>query len=299
MRGKLYVRLIGALLLSPAVLVSSMTAFAASERVLLNSTFDDSDSQWAVSASEPAELDGSVKDGTYQVKIINNGGKEDGGVSRWDCQLIARNLKIEAGCLYALHAEVTSDAAGEIYTVIGNAAGDKEIWHNGYGEANESYGAGWNCVTIGEGQKLIFECTFTSLTDMDNAQWAWQFGGAGDYQEKDCFPDGTTLTFDNLSLICKTPKTDDETDDTENAGVSEENVDWNTFGDVNLDDAITVSDAIIISRIATEDITLDLNNEAKSKADLNQDGVVNGTDMTFLLRHIAKESVPEETQENE
>lgn len=64
-------------------------------------------------------------------------------------------------------------------------------------------------------------------------------------------------------------------------------------GDINNDNQITVSDAILISRISVSDITLDISDSAGT-ADVNFDGVVNGMDVTRVLQYVAKFITAEE-----
>lgn len=189
----------------PAV---SLTAFAGEE--LGNNTFENQLVRpWQLMENGAAMLKGSIVDGAYQVQIVNPGGAARGGESRWDAQFRHRQLILEEGHEYHVQAEVTADHDGEIYTKIGdtNAPYD-EIWHNGYA-LNEGGSDEWKCMPVKAGETLKIDSTFISGKDCFYAEWAWQFGGAGETQETDCFPGGTTLTFDNLYL---TDLTDDQTD---------------------------------------------------------------------------------------
>lgn len=62
-------------------------------------------------------------------------------------------------------------------------------------------------------------------------------------------------------------------------------------GDVNADGNVTVSDAILVARMAVEDITVNVS--APEQADVNCDGVVNGEDVTKILRTVAKFTEPQ------
>lgn len=59
-------------------------------------------------------------------------------------------------------------------------------------------------------------------------------------------------------------------------------------GDVNCDNAVDVSDAVIAARFAAEDSTVILTAQGKQNADLNADGNITGDDVILILRKIAK-----------
>ncbi len=187
----------------------SMTAFAGEQ--LGENTFDDGNGlPWHICESGPGKLKFDISGGTYNIQIVNPGGKAEGGESRWDCQFRHRKLKVVVGHTYTVKAEVTSDQDGEIYTKIGDAGSPySEMWHNGYGGAQA--GQGWQCMPIKAGETLKIDSQFTATADTFNSgsngevcEWAWQFGGAGENQNKDCFPAGTNLKFDNLYFIDET-----------------------------------------------------------------------------------------------
>ena len=61
-----------------------------------------------------------------------------------------------------------------------------------------------------------------------------------------------------------------------------------TLGDVNGDGDITVSDAVLVARIAAEDSSLTtISQAALNAADVNQDGMTDQGDLTNMLRYIA------------
>ncbi len=159
---------------------------------------------WHTCVTPPAKLDFNIKGGTYNITIVERGGEAVGGESRWDCQFRHRKLEFHSGNSYTVKATVTADAAGEIYTKIGDLSGDTEIWHNGYGESDNEFGMNWNCVKVSPNEPLTYDSTFTCKTDLDVAEWAWHFGGAGKYQDTPCFENGTKLTFDDMSCYNNT-----------------------------------------------------------------------------------------------
>jgi endoglucanase len=185
-----------------------MTASAAGGQMLGQTNFDDGVGlPWHTCETQPAKVKFDISGGTYNVEIVNNGGVDDGGADRWDCQLRHRKLKFFSGNKYHVHAEVTSDHDGEIFAKISDLSGGTDIWHNAMGGTSEaSYtgvegiGQSWDCLPVKKGETLIIDAEFTCDQDLDVAEWAFHFGGAGQYQKTDCFPDGTKLTFDNMSL---------------------------------------------------------------------------------------------------
>ena len=164
-------------------------------------TFDQGVSMpWHIICSVPAEQSFQVKDGAFEVRIVNPGGKNRGGDSRWDLAFAHNRLHIEAGHHYKLHWEVEASDEGELSTYIRNESDPNQegVWQNNA----ESWSQGWNNVKISKG-KNSFDSEFTALRDIEVATWRFDYGGAGPYQSVDCFPEGTTLSFDNLSLECK------------------------------------------------------------------------------------------------
>ena len=185
----------------------SMTAFATGE-MLGQTNFDDGVGlPWHTCETQPAKLTFDISGGTYNVKIVNQGGKAQGGADRWDCQLRHRKLEIHSGNKYHVHAEITADADGEIFAKISDLSGGTDIWHNAMGatseasyEAKEGIDQSWDLLPVKKGTPLIIDAEFTASQDLEVAEWAFHFGGAGQYQKQDCFPVGTTLSFDNMSL---------------------------------------------------------------------------------------------------
>ena len=60
------------------------------------------------------------------------------------------------------------------------------------------------------------------------------------------------------------------------------------FGDVNLDSAIDVSDAVLLARFCAEDSEAVITAQGKQNADLDYDGSITGEDVIAILRKIAK-----------
>ncbi|MCR5742115.1 MAG: glycoside hydrolase family 9 protein [Lachnospiraceae bacterium] len=153
---------------------------------------------WHIVESEPAEMEFELKDGRYYITIVNPGGASKGGEDRWDCQFRHRGLKIVAGHQYHVHYEITASNSGKYYTKIGNLDGTVEIWHNmsnGY-----DLDSTWDPIQISANQTKVVDLTFTAASGMEVAEWAFHLGGDGQYTPGGCFPAGTEIYFDNMSL---------------------------------------------------------------------------------------------------
>jgi len=155
---------------------------------------------WHIVESAPGEMDFSIDNGVYSMTIINPGGASQGGEDRWDCQFRHRGLKIVSGHQYKVHYEITPSNSGKYYTKIGNLDGDVEIWHN-MSTNDGDFGANWDPIQIGANETKKVDLTFTASKSLDVAEWAFHLGGDGQYTPGGCFPAGTVIKFDNMSLI--------------------------------------------------------------------------------------------------
>lgn len=155
---------------------------------------------WHICESDPAKMDFKIDKGVYKITVENPGGASNGGEDRWDCQFRHRGLKIVAGHQYKVNYEITASKSGKFYTKIGNLDGDVEIWHNM--STNESdFGSNWDPMPINANETKKVELTFTASQSLDVAEWAFHLGGDGKYTPGGCFPAGTVITFDNMSLV--------------------------------------------------------------------------------------------------
>ncbi len=196
---------------SVAVLPGMMFSASAAGEMLGMTNFEDGIGlPWHTCVTQPANLKFEIANGVYRVEIVENGGTDVGGASRWDAQFRHRKLEIYSGNSYTVKAEITASQSGEIYTKIGDLSGSTEIWHNGMGDNQgrwpNDFNQTWNCIPMTANQTLKLDSTFTASQTLEVAEWAFHFGGAGEHQATDCFPNGTVLTFDNMSL---TNNTDD------------------------------------------------------------------------------------------
>ena len=155
---------------------------------------------WHICESDPGKMDFEIDNGVYSITIVNPGGASNGGEDRWDCQFRHRGLKIVSGHQYKVSYEITASNSGKYYTKIGNLDGDVEIWHNM--STNEGdFGNNWDPMPINANETKKVELTFTASQSLDVAEWAFHLGGDGQYTPGGCFPEGTVITFDNMSLV--------------------------------------------------------------------------------------------------
>ncbi len=194
------------MLASTAALFAPMSASAGS--LLGQNDFEEGIGlPWHCCETQPAKQKFDIDNGVYKVTIV----KDDGPESRWDLQFRHRGLKITSGNKYKISFDITSSADGELATHIADLKGENPVWLSGCEGTNA-----WNYAgkedpdghehTKNSGNLVIkkgenhFEGEFTAKNSIDVAEWAFHYGGAGEYQDNDCFPDGTTLEFDNMVL---------------------------------------------------------------------------------------------------
>ena len=60
------------------------------------------------------------------------------------------------------------------------------------------------------------------------------------------------------------------------------------LGDVNLDKAIDVSDAVLLAKFVASDSSAKITDEGKLNADCNKNGQPDDGDITLILKHIAR-----------
>ncbi len=189
-----------------AMFMMPQTAFAGQQ--LGQTDFDDGVGlPWHIVESQTGKMEFDLVDGAYQITIVNPGGASNGGEDRWDCQFRHRGLTIVAGHQYQVDYSITASNAGKYYTKIGNYEGTVEIWHNmsnGY-DLDQT----WDPIQIGANETKNVSVTFTASQSMEVAEWAFHLGGDGQYTSGGCFPAGTVITFDNMSLVDLTSNEND------------------------------------------------------------------------------------------
>ncbi|MBP3238623.1 MAG: glycoside hydrolase family 9 protein [Lachnospiraceae bacterium] len=154
---------------------------------------------WHIVESATGKMNFEIDNGVYKITIVNPGGASNGGEDRWDCQFRHRGLKIVAGHQYQVSYEITASNSGKYYTKIGNLEGTDEVWHNmSNGYDLDSH---WDLLPISANETKKVNLTFTAGHSVDVAEWAFHLGGDGQYTNGVCFPAGTVITFDNMSLV--------------------------------------------------------------------------------------------------
>jgi endoglucanase len=151
---------------------------------------------WHTCETNPAKQTFEIKDGKYIVSIVN----KDGSDGRWDLQLRHRGLRIEPGHKYHIHAEITPSDDGYIYTKIGDYSGNYEYWNDG-GNGN------WQVLKCQANKTIEIDTDFDASNPVKAiqdgpAEWAFHYANNnGKYNNNDTgMPNGSTLTFDNMSL---------------------------------------------------------------------------------------------------
>ena len=187
-------------LMAAAMLASSVAAFAVpvtanAGQQLGQTDFEDGTGlPWHTCETNPARQHFEITDSGEYVVYIDN---PDGSDGRWDLQLRHRGLKLTSGHKYTVQAEITASDAGYVYSKIGNYSGDAEYWHDlGDGE--------WKPHQFSAGETLNLETSFTAENVEDEfVEWSFQYANNnGKYNNNDTgMPAGSTITFDNLSLI--------------------------------------------------------------------------------------------------
>ncbi len=190
------------------VMAATALAPAASAGQLLGQmNFDDGIGlPWHTCETAPGDCDFAIEDGVYKVIINNPGGASRGGEDRWDVQFRHRGLTLISSHSYTIKFDLTATNSGKFYTKLGNLEGNIEVWHNG-NTSSSDFGQKWDLINVSANQTYSMNCTFTPTSDATAdmaAEWAFHLGGDGQYTSGDCFPVGTTVKFDNMSLIDNT-----------------------------------------------------------------------------------------------
>lgn len=175
---------------------------------IVNSDFDDEVGlPWRCVTEAPAKQVNEMDNGAYRIKIIDN----EGPSSRWDLQLRNGDINLTAGHVYRVSFDIDSTSDGEIFTAITERSMTGEAWVNGLPgvqayqypgiEDTNGYAHSTNAgnLIVKKGSNH-YESFFIAENDLHSGYWSFQYGGKGEYQMTDCFPNGTVLEFDNLIL---------------------------------------------------------------------------------------------------
>ena len=229
-------------LTAAGVLLQSMAMPVFAGEQLGQSDFNDGVGlPWHICESATGHMDFSIDDGTYNITVVNPGGRSNGGEDRWDCQFRHRNLTFVSGHTYRLTYSVWASNSGWLYAKIGDMTNDDaELWHSNGNQLSMTYQEGasqadieaslrsaqpdgqwgdynaWQGVNINGNSWNTFAYEFTLGSNGERAtsangtgEWTFHFGGDGEYTPQVCFPAGTELKFDNLVLLDMTDDTND------------------------------------------------------------------------------------------
>lgn len=148
---------------------------------------------WHVCESAPGEMEFAIRNGQYEITIVNPGGASNGGEDRWDCQFRHRGLTLVSGCTYEVSFDITASNSCTYYTKIGDMSEPyAEDWHGNPDDG--SFDGYWNVQQLQANQKTTVKGTFTAKRTAE-VEWAFHIGG-------DTVPAGTQFIFDNMSLNC-------------------------------------------------------------------------------------------------
>ena len=188
-----------AVTLSVAISLVSFRTVAAGEQLGATDFENGEGLPWHTCVSGTGSMDFEVTNGQFVITINNPGGRSNGGQDRWDCQFRHRDLTIVEGHQYRVQYQITSSEDGQYFTKIGNYDGNIEVWHNN--SDGTDLDSTWDRIPISAGETQNVDLTFTAGQTVQTAEWTFHLGGDGTYTDSVCFPAGTVLTFDNMSLI--------------------------------------------------------------------------------------------------
>lgn len=211
-RKRLISSALSAAMLLSAVSVPFNTAFATEVYPQTGGTTIYSDFEdgvglpWAVRAVQPFMYKFDISDGTYNVSIKDN--QSGTGDGMFDMGLRHKDISLHEKVVYYIHAEITADQDGWIYTRIGSLDGTTDVWRNSFGatgkhsgyEGTDDMNQSWDRLPVKANETLFIDASFCSDADYEDLVWDFDFGGAGQFNDTDCFPEGTMLHFDNLIL---------------------------------------------------------------------------------------------------
>lgn len=200
--------LVSAAMLATNTAVLPASALTAGAVCIIDSDFNDEIAYpWVPVRSLPSNQSFNMNGGTFNTQININQSND----SVWGLQLRCMGLHIENGHEYKVSFDVNASEEGHLYTGIGDYRGENFVWLNGCeGTAAWNY-AGKTDPEGYEHSKYLgdlaikkgdnhYEGTFIAGQDLEVAQWSFAYGGAGEFCDVPCFPEGTVLKFDNMYL---------------------------------------------------------------------------------------------------
>lgn len=190
---------------SALVMVSGTAACMPLTRInageLLGETsFDYKMLPWRTAESSPAKQFFAIEDGAVHITIKNAQGMDG---EAWDLQFRHKNLNFKAGHTYKVSFRVKSGREGmELLSAIGNIKGDEDYFVlNENKMENGPYNGGqWGRAAKLSSEWQDFSGEFTPVTDIEGAEWRFQYAKGTDYEGNAL--DGDELWFDEMSIEC-------------------------------------------------------------------------------------------------
>lgn len=277
--------------LSLLLCLSSASVFAEEDTSVQNSEKTD----WVMYAHKAADAVLEKEEDQYKYIINDAGGAAHGGDDKWDVQFRYSGISIKKDHKYSMTYTISSDKDGYYYTKIGNldaqTVGDAvagEAWHNQYGTSTVfSYSKGY----IAENE----------ITDYTKA-WTMTPIGAGDTIEVKCSFEGNAdlsvaewvfflggegpatpggCFSDGTTLYFKNLYLKDETDNEVLVDSFRSN---ELKGDIDLNGVVDLTDLTYLSLYLMND--KDFSKNQKINADVNSDGKVDLADLPSLKRMV-------------
>ncbi len=250
---------------------------------------------WVMYTHEAADAVLEKEEDEYKYVINNCGGAARGGDDKWDVQFRYPGFSITKGHKYSMTYSISSDKDGYYYTKIGNLdaatvgeATAGEAWHNQFGTSTMfSYSDGFICEDAVTDYSKAW--TMTPISAGDTIEVKCSFEGIADLPVAEWVfflggegPQTPGGCFsDGTTLYFKNLYLKDETDDE----VIVDSFRFNELkGDVDLNGVVELTDLTYLSLYLLKD--KDLTDKQKINADVNADGELNIGDLPALKRMI-------------
>lgn len=170
------------------------------DELLGETSFDYKMLPWHTVESSPAKQFFEIEDGAVHITIKNAQGMDG---EAWDLQFRHKNLNFKAGHTYKVSFRVKSGREGmELLSAIGNIKGDEDYFVlNENKMENGPYNGGqWGRAAKLSSEWKDFSGEFTPVTDIEGAEWRFQYAKGTDYEGNAL--DGDELWFDEMSIEC-------------------------------------------------------------------------------------------------
>lgn len=236
---------------------------------------------WRVTPAHPA-----VTDGTYTLRNVNSGLWVKAGEQELmqSAEKQVWTLKSTGDGYYTI-----SDANGRAVAAADASDGSSLTLAENTGSSAQKFAAWCNsdgsytlCSAISQDKSCFDVYEVSKAEGAKICQWSNHGGDGQKFVLEPAFavePDivettTTTTTTTTTSAAATTETTSGE-------------LRVSLLGDVNCDGKVTVSDAILMSRVTASDISVDVTVQGLINGDCNRDGLKNSEDTSLILKHIA------------